>query len=61
MGVAGRKISRNMIVGENCYKIQHRWCLTPVRLTKIFPDSLDKCWQYGAERAGLNADLVGVR
>lgn len=49
----GRKLSRKVAIRENCYKLQHRWYWTPVRINKIFPEPSDRCWHPGVPQADL--------
>lgn len=44
---------QNKAIRENCYKLQHRWYWTPVRLKKVFPTLSDRCWRFGRERADV--------
>lgn len=53
MEMVARKISRNMVIRENCYKVQHREYWTPMRLKKIFLNLSDQCWRFGEEGAVL--------
>lgn len=52
----GFKISANVALRENHYKILHQWYLTPNRLTKMFPRTLDICWRCGE----IGADFLHI-
>lgn len=39
------KVSLNIALKENRYKLLHRWYLTPLQLKKIYPESNHVCWK----------------
>lgn len=43
----GYKVPSNIILREGHYKVQHRWCLTPRKLSKMFPETSTAYWRYG--------------